>query len=67
MQQCFKIFNQCFGLCSNHSKPCAISSPFKFYYFAGIQFYLRVMLYWILSQPAVIVSEAGLTKDCQHL
>lgn len=67
MHQCFKMFNQCFGLCSNHSKSWRISSSFKFDCVAGIQFYLKVVLCWIFSQPTAILSEAGHTNDCQQL
>lgn len=65
--QFFKMFNQCFGLCSNHSNPWPISSPFEFDCVAGIEFYLKVVLCWIFSQPAVILNRAGHRNDCQQL
>lgn len=67
MHQCFKMFNQCFSLCLNHSRPWSVSSPFKFDCVAGIQFYLKVVLCWIFSHPTATLSEAGHTNDCQQL
>lgn len=61
-----KMFNQCFGICSNNFK---LNKFFflKFDFVAAIQFCLKVLYFWIFSQYAAILSYTGHTNDCQQL